>query len=112
MVRDLALTSLSVSPNPVRKGQAVTFYYTVTNQGNIPEANVMVQLTYSGKPIGSAQKIAVLDVGKSYNGQFSFTVPSTTPAGDYLFTGYVGTVQGESNIENNKMTVKLTVKKF
>jgi len=109
-VHDVGLTALSASPNPVKKGQTVTFSYTVKNFGNVGEANLAFQLTYNNQPVGTQQSIPSLPPGQQASGSLRIKIPRKQKSGDYLITGEVVPVPGETNTTNNRQTVKVTVK--
>ena len=109
-VHDLALTAFSASPTTVSRGQRVTFSYTVKNNGNVTETNFTFSLTYNGKPVGRPRTIASLAAGQQTSGTIKIKVPRRQKVDNYLITGAVSTVTGETNTDNNRQTVKVTVK--
>jgi len=109
-VRDVALTAFSASPTSASRKQTVTFSYTVKNNGNVTETNFTFRLTYNGKQLGQPKTIASLAAGQQTSGTINIKVPRKQKTGDYLITGTVSTVSGETNTSNNSQTVKFTVK--
>jgi len=67
-------------------------------------------LTYNGQPVGQPKTIASLGAGQQTSGTIRIKVPRRQKTGDYLITGTVSTVTGETNTTNNSQTVKVTVK--
>lgn len=110
LVRDVALTALTATPNPVSRGKTVTFTYAVKNNGNVTETGLTFRLSYNGRTLGKPQTLPALTAGQQTTGSIRLTIPSTTRPGDYLITGEVSPVPGETNTANNTMTVKVTVK--
>lgn len=106
---DMAVTSLSASPNPVNRGSTVTFSYTVTNQGTQAETELAFRLTYNGKPLGRVQRINRLGAGLSKSGTINVKVPSNTQPSDYLITGQVSQDSHETDTADNSQTVNVTV---
>jgi len=107
---DVALTAFSASPTTVSRGQRVTFSYTVKNNETVTETNLTFRLTYNGQPVGQPKPIASLGTGQQTSGTIRIKVPRRQKTGDYLITGAVSTVPGETNTANNSQTVKVTVK--
>jgi len=107
---DVALTAYSASPTTVSRGRTVTFNCTVKNNGNVTETNLTFRLTYNGQPLGQPKTIASLGAGQQTSGSIKFRVPRRQKTGDYLITGTLSTVPGETNTANNSQTVKVTVK--
>ena len=109
-IHDVALAAFSASPTSVSRRQRVTFSYTVKNNGNVTETNFTFRLTYNGQPVGQPKTIASLAAGQQTSGTIRIKVPRRQKVGDYLITGTVSTVTGETNTANNSQTVKVTVK--
>lgn len=107
---DVVLSALSASPNPVSRGVRVSFVCTVSNLGNVTESNLKVQLSLNGQTLGKPASISTLPAGQSTSVTIRFKVPFNTAVGSYLITSEVSTVSGETNTDNNKATVKVTVK--
>jgi len=108
---DVALTAFSASPTTVSRGQRVTFSYTVKNNGNATETNFTFRLTtYNGYPVGQTKTIASLGAGQPTSGTIKIKVPRRQKTGEYLITGEVPLLPGETNTANNSQTVKVTVK--
>jgi len=110
VTHDVALTAFSASPTSVSRRQTVTFSYTVKNNGNVTETNLTFRLTYNGQPLGQPKTIASLAAGQQTSGTINIKVPRKQKTGDYLITGTVSTVPGETDTANNSQTVKVTVK--
>ncbi|OIO89861.1 MAG: hypothetical protein AUJ92_20345 [Armatimonadetes bacterium CG2_30_59_28] len=110
VTHDVAVTALTAAPNPVFRGRTVTFSYTVENLGNVPEKQLTVRLTYSGRTLAPPQTIPVLNPGQQHNGEFKLKIQASAPPGEYLFTVEVLPVIGETDSGNNSQTVKVTVR--
>jgi len=108
-IRDVALTQLTASPDTVRKGQRITFAYVVKNLGNIPETGLKFRLLQGENQIGNPKILATVEAGQQINGTLSFKVPRRTNPGEYFITGEVVPVTGETSVENNRQTIKVTV---
>lgn len=108
-VHDVAVTAFSASPNPVKRRQTATFSYTVKNVGTETEKNLTFRLTYNGSVLGKPVTIATLSPGQETTGTIKLRISSTVRKGDYLITGEVVAVSGETDVTNNKATVKVTV---
>jgi len=76
----------------------------------VTETNLTFRLTYNGQPVGQPKPIASLGTGQQTSGTIRIKVPRRQKTGDYLITGAVSTVPGETNTANNSQTVKVTVK--
>jgi len=109
-IHDVTLTSLTASPNPANKGQTVTFTYTVQNLGNMTETNLTFKLSYGSAVLGTTQTVGSLTAGQQVTKTMTVKVPKRQKSGDYLITGTVSTVSGETDTANNSQTVKVTVK--
>jgi len=109
VTHDLALTAFSASPTTVSRGQTVTFSFTVKNNGNVSESDVTFRLLYGERVVGSPQSVGTLAAGESKSGTMKVRVPRRAKAGEYLITGEVVPVSGETNTANNRQTVKVTV---
>jgi uncharacterized membrane protein len=108
---DVAVTGLTAAPNPVKAGSVVTFSYTVKNLGNGTERNIVFRLKYGERVISRPQTIPALEPGGETAGSVALTIPRRQRPGDYDITGEVQAVAGETNVDNNRKTVKLTVNK-
>jgi uncharacterized membrane protein len=60
--------------------------------------------------LGKPQSVGTLAAGQQTTKTMKVTVPRRQRSGDYLITGAVSTVSGETNTANNKATVKVTVR--
>jgi hypothetical protein len=109
-IHDVAVTSLSASPNPVGRGKKVTFTYKVKNLGNETEYDVVFRLMNGSQPVGRPRTIPSLDPGEEQSYSTNVTVPRKAPLGEYTITGSVDFVTGETLTDNNSKTVKVTVK--
>jgi len=110
VTHDVALTQFAATPTSVARGQRVTFSYTVKNNGNVSESNLSFRLTFNGQPIGQPKAIGTLSPGQQTSGNIKIKVPWKQKTGEYLITGEVPPVTGETNTANNRQTVKVTVK--
>jgi len=54
--------------------------------------------------------LPTLTAGQQVSGSLKMKVPLTASKGEYLITGTLSTVTGETNTANNSMTVKVVVK--
>ena len=110
VVHDMALTQFSIAPNPVQRGAKVTFKVTVKNAGTVTETNVRFRITSGEQTLMGPVNIGTLTAGQQKSGNVRLTIPRTVRPGEYLLTGEVSTVPGETNITNNSQTVKLVVR--
>ncbi len=109
VVRDLVLTSFTVLPNPVGRGKTVKLSYVIENQGNVAETGVVFRVTLNGQLVVPQQNVGAIAAGASATGSVNVTVSSKVRPGDYLLLGEVLAVNGETNTDNNKLSVKVTV---
>ncbi|NCO35091.1 MAG: hypothetical protein GW893_14685 [Armatimonadetes bacterium] len=107
---DVALTAFSASPTSVTRGQTVTFTGTVKNNGNVSESGVKFTMTTNGQQLRPPVALPTLTAGQQVSGSLKMKVPLTASKGEYLITGTLSTVTGETNTANNSMTVKVVVK--
>jgi hypothetical protein len=110
VVHDMALTQFSVAPNPVQRGGKVTFRVTVKNAGTVTETNVRFRIISGDQALIGPLNIGTLTAGQQKSGSVRLTIPRTVSPGEYLVTGEVSTVPGETNTGNNTQTLKLVVK--
>ncbi|NCO36276.1 MAG: hypothetical protein GW893_20750 [Armatimonadetes bacterium] len=110
VTHDVALTSFTASPTTAARGQRVVFSFTVENNGDVTEVNVVFRLAYNGQVLGQPKTIASLGAGQQTSGTMKVKIPRRQRAGDYLIAGTVSTIPGETNTTNNSQTVKVTVK--
>ncbi len=109
IIHDVAVTSLSASPNPASKGQKVTVTYTIKNKGTVTENGLTFQLSYGSTMLGQRQTVGSLDAGQETTKTMTVVVPKKQRSGDYLITGTVSKVPGETDTANSA-TVKVTVR--
>jgi len=107
---DLALTYFSARPTSVYRLGSVTFSYTVRNVGDVRESNVTFRLLSGGVMVGQPQSLGTIRRGASKSGSVKVRVPLRQRPGEYLITGEVVPVYGETNTANNRQTVKVTVR--
>ncbi|MBI3922583.1 MAG: hypothetical protein HY318_14265, partial [Armatimonadetes bacterium] len=105
---DVALAIFGASPNPVERGGSVTFSYVITNSGPKAQNDLTLNLTWNGKSIAAPVRIPALQPGQRASG--SLSVEAGGESGQYFVTGEVSKGTGETNLDNNKLTVKLVVK--
>jgi len=110
VIHDLALTDFSASPSTVSRGNTVTFSFAVKNNGNVTESNVTFRLLYGNQVVGNPQSVGALAAGASKSGTVKVRVPRRQNPGVYLITGEVVPVAGETKTDNNRQTVKVTVR--
>ena len=110
VTHDVALTSFTASPTSVMRGQTVTFSGTVKNNGKVSESGVKFTMTTNGTQLRPPLTLPTLTAGQEVSGSLKMKVPLTAAKGEYLITGTLSTVTGETNTANNGMTVKVTVK--
>jgi len=108
-VRDVALTQFTASPTTVQRRGRVTFSYQVKNQGNVQETEVKFRLLQGSQQIGNPKILPTLEPEKEVSGTITVLVPRRTNPGEYLITGEVIPVAGETNVDNNRQTVKVVV---
>jgi len=69
-----------------------------------------LKLSYNGTALGKPQTAGSLAAGQQTTKTMTVKVPRRQKSGDYLITGIVSPVSGETNTANNSQTVKVTVK--
>ncbi|EKD52328.1 MAG: Polymorphic membrane protein [uncultured bacterium] len=106
---DTVLKDLWGSPNPASVGQNVRLTYTVSNQGSVVVGGLRFQVVENGQVLAT-QTVGTLAAGKSRSLTLKLKVSSTAAKGDHILTGEVLPVTGETNMDNNKATVKVTVR--
>jgi len=108
--KDLAITAFTPSPNPVQRGKTVSFSVTIKNVGAATVSGATFRLvTSSNQVIYGPANVPTLEPGKQISDTIKKRVPRTTRPGDYLITAEV-ILADDAHPENNKQTVKLTVK--
>ena len=112
---DLIPQSLSVSPNPITAGNALTVNYTVTNQGggSAAQTSTKVRIVDASNTllIEQVYTTIALGAGASINESRSITIPPGAASGSYTVKVFVDnyTALSQNNTANDMTSTSLTV---
>ncbi len=106
---DAAITSFTATPNPVSRGQTITFTVVVTNYWFDTDVYLQVTLTALGK-VFRQQVINSLGSGQSVTLTFPVKVPRKVKSGDHDVLAQVINDDEEDDPTNNQQTIIVTVK--
>ncbi|NCO33168.1 MAG: hypothetical protein GW893_04755 [Armatimonadetes bacterium] len=109
-LHDLALVLFSASPNPVSRGTRLTFSGKIKNAGSVSESKATFRIAYNGQTIVGPLVLPTIAAGQELSGSVKFKVPTSVAQGDYMVTGEVSAVSGETDAANNRQTINITVK--
>jgi len=98
LLRDIAVTGVTVSSESVVAGESVSINVTVTNNGNVSET-FDVSLSYDSTSIGT-QTVTDLDVEAVKTVHFVWDTRNVAP-GNYELTATANALSGETNTEDN-----------
>jgi hypothetical protein len=99
LLRDVAVTSVSVFPTSVQAGEHVSINVTVKNEGNVTETFSVSALYNDTNTIGTKP---VTDLAPEGSLQLNFSWNTTdVAAGNYTITAKADRLQGETDAEDN-----------
>jgi hypothetical protein len=99
LLRDVAVTGVTVSSDSVVVGESVSINVTVKNNGEVSE-NFTVSVSYDSVSIGTPQKVENLDIGALETVHFVWDTKNVAP-GNYTLTAAASVVSGETNTDDN-----------
>lgn len=99
LLRDVAVTGVTVSSESVAAGESVSINVTVKNNGEVSE-NFTVLLSYGSVSIGTPQNVENLDIGALETVHFVWDTKNVAP-GNYTLTATANAVSGETNTDDN-----------
>lgn len=110
IIRDVAITNITVSPTTVTTGEPIIVNVTVANEGNMSET-FSVTVYYDSSVVGTKNIASFASGG---NETLSFNWGTTgVPGGNYTVKAVVSIVAGETDVLDNERTYgTVTIKKL
>ncbi len=110
IVRDVAITSIMVSPTTVTTGESIIVNVTLANEGNMSET-FKVTVYYDSMVVGT-KNVASLASGDNETLSFNWSTTGV-PGGNYTVKAVTDVVDGETDTEDNERAGdKVTIKKL